>query len=102
MQMGGKKRKSRRPIKKKPLRVDMAEINYKNLRFLQQFVSERGKIVPRRVSNVSAESQRALSLAIRQARQLAFLPFASNHNMVHRAPGGSYAGDSARGHSATR
>ncbi len=52
-------------------------INYKDVRMLQQFVSERGKIVPRRITGVCTPHQRRLSLAIKQARNIALLPFAS-------------------------
>lgn len=56
-------------------RID--EIDYKNIDLLRQFVSERGKIVPRRISGVSYRVQRRLTEAIKQARNIAFLPFAS-------------------------
>jgi small subunit ribosomal protein S18 len=71
--------RNRRPMKKRANRINLADIDYKNIRMLQQFVSDRGKIVPRRVTNVSAGSQRALSLAIRRARQIALIPF-SHHD----------------------
>jgi small subunit ribosomal protein S18 len=53
-------------------------INYKDVRLLQQFVAERGKIVPRRLTGVCTPHQRRLSAAIKQARNIALLPFAAN------------------------
>lgn len=53
------------------------DINYKDVRLLSSFVSERGKITPRRISGVCAPHQRRLSEAIKQARNIALLPFAS-------------------------
>ena len=50
-------------------------IDYKDVKLLQRFVSERGKIVPRRITAVTAKEQRALSTAIKRARHLALLPF---------------------------
>ena len=51
-------------------------INYKDVRLLAQFVAESGKIVPRRLTRVCTPHQRRLSLAIKQARNIALLPFA--------------------------
>jgi small subunit ribosomal protein S18 len=51
-------------------------INYKDVRLLQQFVAESGKIVPRRLTGVCTPHQRRLSTAIKQARNIALLPFA--------------------------
>ncbi|MCU1270582.1 MAG: ribosomal protein [Acidobacteriaceae bacterium] len=51
-------------------------INYKDVRLLAPFVAESGKIVPRRLSGVCTPHQRRLSLAIKQARNIALLPFA--------------------------
>ncbi len=51
-------------------------INYKDFRLLAQFVAESGKIVPRRLTGVCTPHQRRLSCAIKQARNIALLPFA--------------------------
>jgi small subunit ribosomal protein S18 len=51
-------------------------INYKDIRLLTQFVAESGKIVPRRLTGVCTPHQRRLSSAIKQARNIALLPFA--------------------------
>ncbi|MBC8166637.1 MAG: 30S ribosomal protein S18 [Bryobacteraceae bacterium] len=53
------------------------DINYKDTRMLNAFISERGKITPRRISGVCTPHQRRLSEAIKQARNIALLPFAS-------------------------
>jgi small subunit ribosomal protein S18 len=52
------------------------DINYKDYRMLGQFVAESGKIVPRRLTGVCAPHQHRLSSAIKQARNIALLPFA--------------------------
>ena len=52
------------------------DINYKDYRLLGQFVAESGKIVPRRLTGVCAPHQHRLSAAIKQARNIALLPFA--------------------------
>src|SRR5712691_1426426 len=51
-------------------------INYKDVRLLSQFVAESGKIVPRRLTGVCTPHQRRLTAAIKQARNIALLPFA--------------------------
>ncbi len=55
------------------------DINYKDVRLLSQFVAERGKIVPRRLTGVCTPHQRRLTDAIKQARNIALLPFAARH-----------------------
>nr|NP_038414.1 ribosomal protein S18 [Mesostigma viride]Q9MUP6.1 RecName: Full=Small ribosomal subunit protein bS18c; AltName: Full=30S ribosomal protein S18, chloroplastic [Mesostigma viride]AAF43854.1 ribosomal protein S18 [Mesostigma viride]WKT08277.1 ribosomal protein S18 [Mesostigma viride]WKT08383.1 ribosomal protein S18 [Mesostigma viride] len=50
-------------------------IDYKNIDLLSQFITEQGKILPRRVNNISAKQQRAITKAIKQARFLTLLPF---------------------------
>ncbi len=54
------------------------DINYKDVKTLHSFVAERGKIVPRRISGVCTAHQRRLSDAIKKARNIALLPFASS------------------------
>jgi small subunit ribosomal protein S18 len=51
------------------------KIDYKDVRLLQGFMSERGKIVPSRITAVSAKKQRELSQAIKRARHLGLLPY---------------------------
>jgi small subunit ribosomal protein S18 len=50
-------------------------VDYKDERTLQRFTTERGKILPSRLSGTCARHQRQLSVAIKRARQLALLPF---------------------------
>ena len=52
-------------------------ISYRDVRLLQQFVSDRGKIIPRRLTGTSAPFQRKLTKAIKQARAIALLPYAA-------------------------
>lgn len=51
------------------------KIDYKDVKLLQRFLSERGKIVPSRITAVSAKKQRELARAIKRARFLALLPY---------------------------
>ena len=53
------------------------KISYRDVRLLQGFVSERGKIIPRRLTGTSTHFQRKLTQAIKQARNIALLPFAA-------------------------
>lgn len=54
-------------------------ISYRDVRLLQGFVAERGKIVPRRLTGVCTRHQRRLSLAIKQSRNIALLAFATRY-----------------------
>ena len=63
--------------KSDPFEGDNApKIDYKDTRLLQRYVSERGTIVPARITAVGAKNQRALARAIKRARFLALLPYA--------------------------
>lgn len=53
----------------------ITKIDYKSTDLLKRFVSERGKILPRRVTGTSAKYQRQLTTAIKRARQIALLPY---------------------------
>lgn len=73
--------RSRRPFQRRrktcPFSGENApKIDYKDTRLLQRYISERGKIVPSRISAVSAKKQRELAQAIKRARFLGLLPFA--------------------------
>lgn len=57
---------------------DAPPIEYKDPQSLKYFVSERGKIVPRRISGACAKHQRAIQLAVKLSRNIALLPFTSN------------------------
>jgi small subunit ribosomal protein S18 len=78
--MAEAKQQARRPFfrrrKSCPFTGDNApKIDYKDVRLLQRYVSERGKIVPSRISAVSALKQRELAQAIKRARFLGLLPY---------------------------
>lgn len=66
--------------------ADKTAIDYKNASLLQRFVSDRGKIVPRRRTGVCAKHQRSLAEAIKRARYLAMLPSSPSH--VYNMSGG--------------
>ena len=57
------------------------EINYKEVKTLKHFVTERGKIIPRRISGVCAKHQRALTAAIKKARTIALMPYVGTIDM---------------------
>ena len=73
---GGARRPFYRRRKTCPLTGDNAPvIDYKDVRLLQRFISERGKIVPSRITAVCAKKQRELAKAIKRARFLGLLPY---------------------------
>ncbi|MEN3584396.1 30S ribosomal protein S18 [Streptomyces sp. ZYX-F-203] len=70
----------RKPQKPRPNPLDAARvtyIDYKDVDLLRKFVSDRGKIRSRRVTRVSAQQQRQLAAAIKNAREMALLPYAA-------------------------
>jgi small subunit ribosomal protein S18 len=69
----------RKPKKKvNPLYKDkITYIDYKDLNLLRKFISDRGKIRARRVTGVSSQEQRQLAVAIKNAREMALLPYTS-------------------------
>ena len=80
--MGGKtvskkKKKKEKRTSNKPCRfcVDKIEIDYKDDVLLRRFITDRGKITPRRITGTCARHQRALAHAIKRARAIALLPF---------------------------
>ncbi|MEL7370466.1 MAG: 30S ribosomal protein S18 [Myxococcota bacterium] len=81
---GGRRGGGRRGSKRKvdPFLVDKTlTIDWRDPQILSRFITERGKIVPRRVSGVTAKNQRLLAKAIKRARQMGLLPFGG-----HRIP----------------
>ena len=56
--------------------TDAQSIDYKDIKLLQRYISERGKIVPSRITAVSNKKQREMATAIKRARFLALLPYA--------------------------
>ncbi len=70
---GGKKREEEKVC---GFCMDKAEhIDYKDINVLKKYITERGKILPRRISGNCAKHQRMLTLAIKRARNIALLPF---------------------------
>jgi small subunit ribosomal protein S18 len=76
MQTGSTMRSKQRIVKKKnnPLK-DSRVIDYLNPKFLQRFTNDQGKILPRRITAVTAYQQRQITKAIKYARHLALVPF---------------------------
>ena len=75
---------ARRPFYRRrkscPFSSDAApKIDYKDVKLLQRYVSERGKIVPSRITGTKAKYQRQLATAIKRARYLALLPYTDAH-----------------------
>lgn len=71
-------RRPQRARRRKPCPFQAAgvkEIDFKDIENLKRFVTERGKILPRRITGVSARNQRHLTLAVKRARYMALLPF---------------------------
>ncbi|MGC4975446.1 30S ribosomal protein S18 [Streptomyces sp. DT199] len=70
----------RKPAKDRPNPLDRAGItyiDYKDTELLRKFISDRGKIRSRRVTRVSSQQQRQLAKAIKSAREMALLPYAT-------------------------
>ncbi len=67
-------KRRRRPGRFADLRI--TKIDYKDDKLLRRFLTENGKIIPRRISGVSAKTQRKLTRAIKRARIMALMPFA--------------------------
>jgi small subunit ribosomal protein S18 len=78
---GGRGGKGRGFFKKKVCKFCMQKqlkIDYKDADTLRRFITERGKILPRRITGSCAKHQRALALAIKRARTIALLPFVTD------------------------
>jgi small subunit ribosomal protein S18 len=74
---GGRKQYFRRRKVCKFCSEKIDAIDYKDVRLVSEFVAERGKILPRRLTGTCSTHQRALSEAIKRARNIALLPFAA-------------------------
>lgn len=73
-------RKKRRLMFRRKRTLDPSiAIDYKNPDTLRRFVTDRGKIIPRRISGATAKQQRAICLAVKRARYLALLPYSLSH-----------------------
>ncbi len=57
---------------------DAPQVDYKNINLLRKYITEKGKILPSRVTQVSTKKQKELSVSIKRARFLALLPYVSN------------------------
>ena len=57
---------------------DVKYIDYKDVKLLQRYVNEQGRIIPKRITGTRAKYQRELSTAIKRARHMALLPFVSD------------------------
>ncbi len=68
----------RRYQRRRPRQMVPDYIDWKDIEYLGQFVPERGKIMPRRISGISAKDQRRISTAIKRARSMAMLPFVAD------------------------
>ncbi|MDY5128420.1 30S ribosomal protein S18 [Actinotignum urinale] len=71
----------RKPVKRKivPVKaIKVGNIDYKDTATLRKFISDRGKIRARRVTGVSTQEQRLIAKAIKNAREMALLPYSSN------------------------
>ena len=74
---GGRKQYFRRRKVCKFCEEKIDVIDYKDVRLVSQFISDRGKILPRRLTGTCSPHQHLLTVAIKRARNLAFIPFAS-------------------------
>ncbi|MDJ0782468.1 MAG: 30S ribosomal protein S18 [Desulfosarcinaceae bacterium] len=82
----GKPRKKRRRVyhRRKVCRFcadSSLAIDYKNPKGLKYFITERGKIIPRRITGTCAKHQRTLTHAIKRARTIALLPYVGTHDL---------------------
>ena len=59
--------------------IDTEYIDYKDIDLLKRFINEQGKLLPRRISGVSAGFQRQLTRAVKRARHLALLPYVADN-----------------------
>ena len=78
--MAGPQRKSVNKKKIAPMKsVKIGKVDYKDIALLRRFISERGKIRARRVTGLSVQDQRKVAIAVKNARELALLPYTSNN-----------------------
>ncbi len=78
---GGNYRQGRTYFRKKVCKLcvqKLKTVDYKDINMLRKFVTDRGKILPRRITGTCAKHQRVISKAIMRARMIALLPFVSN------------------------
>lgn len=70
--------RNRRFNRRRQIQTVPAYVDWKDVEYLERFIPERGKIMPRRISGVSAKDQRRLARAIKRARVMALLPYVSD------------------------
>jgi small subunit ribosomal protein S18 len=68
----------RRYQRRRPRNVVPDYVDWKDVDYLKQYIPERGKIMPRRISGISAKDQRRIAKAIKRARSMALLPFVAD------------------------
>lgn len=68
----------RRYQRRRPRNVVPDYVDWKDTDYLKQYIPERGKIMPRRISGISAKDQRRIATAIKRARSMALLPFVAD------------------------
>lgn len=76
---GTRKIRSRRPKPPEQSGVFLKDINYKNVEILKKFTSSRHKILPRKITGLSAKMQRQLQVEVKKARIMGLLPFTDRH-----------------------
>jgi small subunit ribosomal protein S18 len=69
----------RKPKKNPLIAQGIEHVDYKNVNLLRQFISDRGKIRSRRVTGLTPQQQREVATAVKNAREMALLPFTSTH-----------------------
>jgi small subunit ribosomal protein S18 len=77
--MANSRKKRRLMFRRKRTLDPSIIIDYKNPEVLRRFVTDRGKIIPRRISGATAKQQRAICNAVKRARYLALLPYSLGH-----------------------
>jgi len=74
-----KDKRTLRTRKRKPFLDDVTYIDYKDVRLLRKFMTDRGKITPRRITGATAKQQRMVAHAVKRARILALVPFVKEY-----------------------
>jgi ribosomal protein S18 len=74
----GKEKGQRRMTRRRPRQIVPDYVDWKDVDFLKRFIPERGKIMPRRISGISAKDQRRIAQAIKRARSMALLPYVAD------------------------
>ena len=78
--------KSKRSFRRRLPPIGLGDrIDYRNMSLISRFISEQGKILPRRVNRLTLKQQRLITIAIKQARILSLLPFLNNEKQFERA-----------------